>query len=400
MSSTGSQVRPNGAAFGVGSVEPDDTARAMHAYATDNARVYQAGHDIHISLAHGDTRGKSLSHDARSRPVFIQYLNPEILACYGLRITNRDNYYLLASAIHYTRLAILVTDACLLVPASCIFEVPNIQVFLRATDPLIRTGILRYVASIPDLEAYRDSKVSEYRRDGSNPYIVNAIAFGDWLGTFLGEPRHVSTTVSDIGSEWPRALSPGGSLHGVEQSLSQRWRGRKPRLTKMLQSIPQRLEGEAFIGRFVRNVVPLEFNTAESLRIDFFLSQAYLVSYLLDLDANMLVDFDVHNLSCGLRADSQEFGNRLISVRALGFILKVAQIYSFVCDMAQWDDLLALRETPELALLSLFAFKGRDLYEVRRAAARVNTLDLDVATSLSATLSNVQRLVDTLLQQT
>jgi hypothetical protein len=372
----------------------------MHTYATDNSRVYQAGRDIHISLAHGGTHEKSLPHDARSRPVFIQYLNPEILACYGLRITNRDNYYLLNSAIRYTRLAILVTDAYLLVPASCIFEVPNSQIFLRATDPLIRAGVLRYVASIPDLEAYRDSKVSEYRRDDSNPYIVNAMAFGGWLGIFLGEPRHISTTASDIGSEWSRALSPGGSLHGVEQSLSQRWRGRKSRLTNMLESIPQRLGGDALIGRFVRNVVPLELNTVESLRIDFFLSQAYLVSYLLDLDANMLVDFDVHNLSCGLRPDSQAFGNRLISMRTLGFILKVAQIYSFVCDMAQWDELLALRETPELEFLSLFTFKGRDLYAVRRAAARVNTLGFDVATSFSTTLSNVQRLVDTLLQQT
>jgi hypothetical protein len=188
-------------------------------------------------------------------------------------------------------------------------------------------------------------------------------------------------------------------LNGVQQSLSQRWRGRKSRFTKMLESTPQRLEGQAFIGRFVRNTISLDLNNVEALRLDFFLSRSYLASYLLDLDANLLVDFDTHDLSCGLRADDQAFRARLISARALDFIFKLVRIYNFVYNVAQWDDLLILRTVPEFTFLTLFAFKENDLYEVRRAAIKADAASFRTAVSLSMTLSNIQRLVDTMFQQ-
>lgn len=370
----------------------------MYAYAADDARVYQAGRDVNISFGNIRTCGNPARNGIRSRPIFIQYLNPEILACYSLRIVDRDNYRLLASAIRYTRIAVLATDSYVLMPASSVFEVPNIQLFLREADPLIRAGVLRYTASVPDLDTYRDSKVSEYERDSPNPYIVNATAFDRWRDSFIGEPRHVSTTAGDIESEWSTAFSPGGSLHVVEQSISRRWRGNATRLITILESVPQRLGGQAFIGRFARTIMPLEPTSAESLRINFFLSRAYLSSYLLDLDANLPVDLDEGDLSCGLPSHGNEFRSRLISIRALDLILKAAQIYDFVHEVAQWSELLELRETPELAFLSLFAFKGYDLYEIHRAAVKLNSSGFSAATSLPSTFSNVRRFVDAMLQ--
>lgn len=359
----------------------------------------EAGTSGGVSLAPDAYSGEPAFYDARSRPVFVQYLNPEVLGCYGLRILGSDNRVLLASAIRSTRLAILTTDAYLLVPASCMFEVPNSQEFLRATEPLIRAGALRYAASVPDLEAYRESKVPEYREEPANPYIGNAPAIRKWRSSFLAEPRRVSTTASDIGHEWSRGLSPGRPLHGIQQSLTQRRPGRESYLAKELESVPKRLHGRAFIGRNVRKATRLRFSDVEALRIDFFLSRAYLASYLTDYDANLLTDLDGRDLSCGLGADGQAHRGRLISASTLNYILKVTGIERFVRDRADWDDLLALRAAPELAFLALFAFKNHDLYEMRRAAVKANGAGFRTASSLSMTLSNVQRFADTILQQ-
>jgi hypothetical protein len=351
-----------------------------------------------VSLDPDGYSGEPVFHDARSRPVFVQYLNPEVLGCYGLRILDSDNRVLLASAIRSTRLAALATDAYLLVPASCIFEVPNSQEFLRATEPLIRAGALRYAAAVPDLEAYRESKIPEYREEPVNPYVGKASAIYKWRTSFLAEPRRVSTTVSDIGHEWGRGLSPGGPLHGIQQSLTHRRSGREAYLAKELESVPKRLHGRAFIGRNVRKATRLRFSDVEALRIDFFLSRAYLASYLSDFDANLLTDVGGRDLSCGLGLDGQAHRGRLISASTLNYILKVTGTYRFVHYLAEWDDLLVLRAAPELAFLTLFAFKDHDLYEVRRAAVKANAAGFRMATSLSMTLSNVQRFADTILQ--
>jgi transcriptional regulator with XRE-family HTH domain len=359
----------------------------------------EAGTRTGVSLAPDGNSGEPAFRDARSRPVFVQYLNPEVLGCYGLRILGSDNRVLLASAIRSSRLAALATDAYLLVPASCMFEVPNSQEFLRATEPLIRAGALRYAASVPDLEAYRESKVPEYREEPANPYIGNAPAIDKWRSSFLAEPRRVSTTASDIGHEWSRGLSPGGPLHGIQQSLIQRRQGREAYLARELQSAPKRLHGRAFIGRNVRKATRLRFSDVEALRLDFFLSRAYLASYLTDFDANLLTDPGGRDLSCGLGADGQAHRGRLISASTLNYILKVTEIHRFVYYLAEWDDLLAFRAAPELAFLTLFAFKDHDLYEVRRAAVKANAAGFRPASSLSMALSNVQRFADTILQQ-
>ena len=359
----------------------------------------RAGDGTGFSLGPGGSSEELALRDVRSRPLFVQYLNPEVLGCYGLRILDAGNRDLLASAVRSTRLAMLATDAYLLLPASCIFEVPNSQEFLRATEPLIQVGVLRYAASIPDLDAYRDSKLLEYREDSANPYAGSPPGIGKWSRCLIGESRRVTTTVNDIRGEWSCGLAPGGPLYGVRESLSQRWEGRESHLVTELESIPRRLAGRAFIGRYVRKATRLHFTSVESLRLDFFLSWAYLKSYLFDFDANMLTDFDGYDLSCGLRADRQELRGRLVSVRVLNIIFQAIGIYRFVYDVAGWDDLLALRAAPELAFLTLFAFKGHDLYEVRRAAVKVNAASFREATSLSMTLSNVRRIVDTILQQ-
>jgi hypothetical protein len=335
---------------------------------------------------------------ARERPVFIQYTNPEVLACYGTLITREGNRPILDSAIRATRLAVLCTDRYLVIPASSVFEVPGFSRFLDATAALLDAGVLRYVASMPGLEEYRDSKIPEYRSDGSNPYIENRNAHLRWNAIIKGEPRRAARTAGDIAAEWSEAIEPGGYLHSTVEALSRRWRGRQARFTRIVNQTPERLEDRAFIGRFVRQAIAMEFAPAEAFRIDFFLSRSYLRSYLTDLDANMLVDFPARDLSFGLHAAGGDMATRLISATALTTILKLCKIDTFVRDLATWEELLALRAVPELGLLSLRAFSPPDVIPVGLSANRAaRGRPFRAAISRSQAAANVRRVADELL---
>src|SRR5690606_21811175 len=86
------------------------------------------------------------------------------------RVNGEHAGLVLTQALAATRLALLVTERHLLIPASYIFEIPWYRIFLGCLEPLVRVGAVRYVSPVPDLADYREMKVQEYRRDVVNPY--------------------------------------------------------------------------------------------------------------------------------------------------------------------------------------------------------------------------------------
>jgi hypothetical protein len=86
---------------------------------------------------------------------------------------------------------------------------------------------------------------------------------------------------------------------------------------------------------------------------------------------------------------------RLLSFGALSAILKLSGISRFVKSAASWDEILALRNAPELALLSLFALKPVNLTPVRLAAVRTDRdHQLHEAEDLADAVGNLRRIVD------
>lgn len=359
--------------------------------------AFVAGRDINVLLKTDQSDLLSYHEDWRARPVFIQYLNPEVLACYGKDIARNDNTWLLERAIHTTRLAVLSTESYLIVPASYIFEVPNFMLFLRALAPLVSQGIFCYTGPYVDLDVYRDSKIVEYRKDHSNPYISSKLTPKDWR-TLVWTPRYSRSTAIDIGDRWRTALDSGGPLYTVRQQLHHRWSGRHAVFENMILDIPNRLEGQAFISRFVRGTIPVEFKPTENTQLNFFLSQAYLESYLLDLNATLLVDLPGDDLSCGLHTVNPKFSDRLVSARHLDIILTYAQIFHYVHEVADWDELLALRSEPGFGLLALHAVKSVNINPVRVAAVRTRRQGkLRPAGSILSAIDNIQYMAENLI---
>ncbi|GAA3826813.1 hypothetical protein GCM10022226_54530 [Sphaerisporangium flaviroseum] len=286
----------------------------------------------------------------RERSLFMQYVNPEILACYGKDVTRGDTDQIMAQALRATRLAVLLTDAYLIFPSSYIFELPWFGIFLDRIEPLIHEGLVRHTSPTPELTAYREIKVREYRRDENNPYSTSQRfhTFSDlaWY------PRFGKPTAVGIADLWGKALAPEGDLSGVVHSVARAWRRPYGRVAGIMAKAPERLEGQAFVKRFVEKTLPGPVpGDADSLLAQF-LSAAYLRCYVHDLDSAILTDLPIGPLSCKLDESMEDMKGRVLSSRRLDLALRWLRVDHFVHCGASWKELVLLRSSPEFGMIT------------------------------------------------
>ncbi|MFG2018737.1 hypothetical protein [Actinomadura geliboluensis] len=362
--------------------------------------AFVAARDIYVTAVLGSASQPipaAGSACKRERPLFVQYTNPEILACYGIDVGGRHAALTLAQALDATRLALLLTERHLLIPASYIFEIPWYPIFLGCIEPLVRAGALRYVAPVSDLADYREMKVHEYRRDRHNPYRHTGLRGICADPDFLWAPRHGGGTAAGIGELWRAALQPGGELHCVARGTARRWHRPRGRAERLLARTPERLEGQAFIARFVEPTLPVPLSPAESTSLAFFLSRAYLRSYLLDLDAAILADLPAGDLTCGLSHRSADMDGRLPSARRLDTVLHWLGVADFVHRGAGWDELLRLRSLPAFGLVIDRAYDEASLDALRFAVLAVRgSRGFRLARTYAEAKSNVQAVAGTM----
>lgn len=369
--------------------------RRLDQHMESHRDAYGAGRDLHLHVGthvgpdtgHGQGGvGRWPAYD-RDRPLFMQYFNPEVLACYGLSAAVQMRRVLELS-LRATRLAVLLTDASLLFPASYLFEVPGFSRFLDDVAPLGAWGSLSYIAPVGDLAVYRDIKAAEYRHDEVNPYAGKGAAVPE--RDYVWQPRFGHSTAVDIAAEWRAALAGDGALGGVVEAVSRRWGGRGGNAEQALHSVPDRLAGQALVGRLVQQVIPVGLTPGETARIDMLLSRAYLLSYLQELRANMLVDFSHADLSCGLSGGAESGSYSLLSARRFDLALQWLGLHDYVYRTAAWTDLMLLRSMPEFGALTLALYEQNAATSLRSAVVHIRqAAELKPAINLTQAQRNV-----------
>jgi hypothetical protein len=269
-------------------------------------------------------------------------------------------------------LAVLATDANIVIPASYLFEVSDISNVLRRLSGLVLLDQVAYCSPVPDIAWYGERKRAEYRGDSRNPYAaVKATAIAKDLAWC---PRGSLSTANDIGARWDGALDDSGELGDILSSLSAHWPAGGGEPERELRAVPDRLAGQAFISRFVRKVIPVEVRPDELGRIDLFVSKVYLCSYLDDLGAMILHNFRFGDLSCGL-TDSNGVGqSRVVSAGALDRALGWLGLTDFVHRHASWPDLVRLRSSPEFGTIAIASQDSEGIERLRRAVVRTRRL--------------------------
>jgi hypothetical protein len=212
-------------------------------------------------------------------------------------------------------------------------------------------------------------------------------------------PRQSKSTATDIATSWCHAVTPEGELRSVVRATARQFSGqRRASAEQALISVPERLDGRAFVGRFVRHLVPCALTQANSTHIDLFLSKAYLASYLADLDAMMLVDFHFGDLSCGVGHLLPGRTGLLVSARRIELVLKWLYIDEYIHRIATWMDLLSLRSEPEFDVVMLEAYSGRSTTRISQAVSRARRSTIvTVAGDLIQAKRNVEVVANLLL---
>lgn len=242
-----------------------------------------------------DESGVSDEFEARrrlERGIFVQYANPEIMKLYGHNDLH-EHFEPPTEVVRLTRLSLLLASGPLLVPASYLFEVKWISAWLELLRPARDLGMLAYVSPTPDVSAYYRTKKSEY------PDGYNLLPESHEIGGLHWRPRVQRSTAADISSAWTGEIGEPNLLRPLFESLAgSLFQPRSYVLADLLQ-------GRAAIARHILDGLPVSaLQPLAAGRLELFLSQVYLRSYLAELGGALMVDTRLGDLDCELSVDS------------------------------------------------------------------------------------------------
>jgi hypothetical protein len=316
-------------------------------------RAEQYERDVLLPVLLQALQGGSLPQAGwrRNRDIFVQFVNPEISGLYGMglqQLTATQMQDLLERSV---RLALLCTTGALILPASLLFEVRGMPEWLSASRDLQETGLIRITSPIHDLGEYRETKKREYRADGENPYrsplepVAKSVSLSPW------QPRRIGgSAADDIATQWRQAVRPEGALSHVVTSGARVTGETTRRIEAALQGVPERLQGRAFISRFVRLVLDMRLGSPALDSVALFLSRQYLLSYMRDLDANIVTDFPFGKVDCGLATDGSIDG-RYVSAKQLLGTLDSLGVRDWFLRYSSHAELVRVASSPEFELI-------------------------------------------------
>lgn len=294
------------------------------------------------------------------RPFFVQYLNPEILSLYGIKYPlGRKAVW---EMLRLTRYGALIGRERIVFPDSYNWEVAEFKTILNNIAPACRAGIVYISKSAIKSSLYAEKKREEYRDE---PEIYDSYARpvertqDDNLRI---APRIARSTASDIASGWADLLNTGCLLDRILHNQSFRFK-RLSAIEDAVASVPERLDGRAFISRYAIPLLPFTPYAQDITRISYFISRVYLESYLSEHRAFILSDTNLGGLDCELDTYSKRGEIQKISYRYFAHIFETLGISRCFERLISWNQLLRLRTSPIVDWFIQYALNRPDELE-------------------------------------
>ncbi len=276
--------------------------------------------------------------------IFVQWLNPEILAFYGIRhrIGSRD---LQRVARLLGRWGILVAQRGVVLPYTYLHEVAEIDAFLRDLHAAQLFGLVHVTSSSPVAADVVAKKRHEYRAELELfPRYAPDVRLAD-LSELDWLPRTGTSASGEITSLWLAGLEQDGGVWWEILSLSAR-RGlfrHFGRIEERIAAVPDKLDGQAFIARFALPLIGLDLEIADRSRVAELVSRGYLRSYLAEPPSALFTDTPIGPLDCGLRDDPSIC---VISLRQLRELATHVGVVDALDGRIPLSRLLSLRSDP------------------------------------------------------
>jgi nucleoside phosphorylase len=284
--------------------------------------------------------------------VFLQFMNPEISSLYQVA-NNWQPKQLYQEWVRLTKYAAVIGTKGIVIPTSYFFEVPQIHNFLNDLKLLRAAGLVKRVSSTPALSEYAIGKKHEYRDELPlfQKYEENVEwEVADTTGNHLVWVPRSGSSSADISAAWRRELISGRGVW--QEPLEDRKNRRQLVLPSAIETAiymaPDKLEGRAFIYRFVEPFLPFDPDPSFETRLKMLISRTYLASYLDELSAAILIDTPLGDLDCKLPAYSQSGMIRTISWRILAQMFEILGIRNYFESRLSWSDIIRLRAHPVL----------------------------------------------------
>ena len=276
---------------------------------------------------------------------FPHYVNREVAKLYGI-VDTTSATGLLQKSLLITRYAVAFSQGPLVLPASYLFEVPIIDSLLRRLAPLAGLGQVQIASPVSDLEKYAEKKAPEYR-DGPDLFGYDAPASKrvDAFAKLVWRQRVKYSSSAEIATAWRHALvTSGGLWNEILRSAAAKRETPPLKAESEILAVPDRLDGRAFIADFAVPIVPVRLDDRDRTRVNLLINKAYLLSYLMEFDASIIIDTPLGPLDCEMRHETRPIGQPPIVVAfpRLKQTLTMVGLNVF-CETCEWERLVELR---------------------------------------------------------
>jgi nucleoside phosphorylase len=285
-------------------------------------------------------------------------MNPEICSLYGVR-NNGHSKQLHNDWVLLAKYAVLISTHGLVIPASYLFEIKSIDGFLKELSPVRAAGLFHLASATADLVEYAADKRHEYRDEKQ---IQAKYQIAEQLDGSIPEARLIwlprsGSASAQITEMWRSELVNG---YGIWQApLEDKHNKRQLVLPSVIESAiysaPDKLDGRAFVYRFLEPFLPFDPDAAAGSKIKMLISRAYLESYLDELHAAILVDTPIGNLDCQIAKYGSSGNIRTVSWRGFSQMLEALNIRRQIEERFTWQQLIQLKSHPVFQWLSELA---------------------------------------------
>jgi nucleoside phosphorylase len=285
-------------------------------------------------------------------------MNPEICSLYGVR-SNGHSKQLHNEWIRLAKYAVVISTHGLVIPASYLFEIRSIDGFLKELSPVRAAGLFHLASATADLVEYAADKRHEYRDEKQlHAKYQNAEQLD---GTIPEErliwlPRSGSAS-AQITEMWRSELVNGYGIWQVplEDKHNKRQLVLPSIMESAIYSAPDKLDGRAFVYRFLEPLLPFDPDAAAGSKIKMLISRAYLESYLDELNAAILVDTPIGGLDCQIAKYGGSGNIRTVSCRGFSQMLAAINIRRHIEERFTWQQLIELKSHPVFLWLTQLA---------------------------------------------
>lgn len=293
--------------------------------------------------------------------IFIHYFNPELLRAYGISNLQGKNKRLLQSSITTTKLAYILSELPLLIPASSIFESPNFKEFLESVKPLIDINFIKYVSPSADIESYAEKKIREfYNQPDLYPAYTDRGKFGDFIKLLEGinwQPRFKLSASKEISKLWKNQLEGNDGLWRKILLSENLKSGSITSLENQIYDVPEKLDGAAFVLYNTQRLIPFKLSDKNATQVNFLINRAFVESYIYEYEASIVTDSPIGQLDCGITNTQNRF-LETISFSRMRDVLKGLGVDFILQENFSWTQLIDLKYDPYFEWFTKFLIEN------------------------------------------